>query len=57
VFFLFLFFVTLILSASFRNFVEINTPEPSQVPTSKPWQHKTIGELIHDRKHKTNRQR
>jgi hypothetical protein len=43
----------------FRNFIELNTPEPPPpIPQFRPWQHKTISELLQERKHKVhNRQR
>ena len=44
----------------FRNFIELNTsePPPPPIPQCRPWQHKTIKELLQERKHKVqNRQR
>ncbi len=39
----------------FRTLIENNTPEPSQLPQSRPWQHKTISELYNEKKYKVNR--
>lgn len=39
----------------FRLLVENNSPEPSQLPQSRPWQHKTITELFTEKKYKINR--
>jgi hypothetical protein len=44
----------------FRSFIENNSSESTQpppVPKSRPWQHKTISELFHDKKYKVNHQR
>ena len=39
----------------FRTIIENNSTEPSQIPQSTPWQHKTISELFNERKYKVNR--
>jgi len=39
----------------FRTLIENNSPEPSQLPQSRPWQHKTISELYNEKKYKINR--
>jgi hypothetical protein len=35
----------------FRTIIEDNSPEPSQLPPSRPWQHKTISELYNEKKY------
>ncbi|CAF0868819.1 unnamed protein product [Rotaria sp. Silwood1] len=43
----------------FRSYVENNfiQPPPSSVPQSRPWQHKTISELLSEKKYVVNRHR
>jgi hypothetical protein len=41
----------------FRTLIENNSIESSQLPQSRPWQHKSISELYNEKKHEVNRQR
>lgn len=39
----------------FRTIIENNTFESSELPQSRPWQHKTVIELFNEKKHKIHR--